>query len=102
MTDACDMKATTRIVTQQVGHASGATSKSCCRSNAHRRRVSPSPACRRGGSHTSVLLQLKCDSTRSKPWSNRGCHESLERSGPALTPSLHARAKGHDPASSTG
>jgi uncharacterized protein (DUF2141 family) len=37
MTDACVMKATRRIAPWQVGHASGATSKICCRSAAHRR-----------------------------------------------------------------
>ncbi|WP_439644100.1 ATP-dependent nuclease [Gemmatimonas sp.] len=37
-----------------------------------------------------VLLQLKCDTTRSTLWSNGGCHESLKGSCPALASGLHA------------
>jgi hypothetical protein len=40
MTDDCVMNATPRIAPRQVGHASGSTSKICCRSNAHRRATS--------------------------------------------------------------
>jgi serine/threonine protein kinase len=37
-----------------------------------------------------VLLQLKCDTTRSTLWSNGGCHESLKGSCPALASGLYA------------